>query len=140
MPYRYDFLPKPQGLVHTIPDGKYDTVFVLDCGSLFRVGDGHERLEAMGPIVNIDHHDTNDRFGRINLVDTGASSTGEIVYRILRSMRVDLNYNIAVNVYTAVFTDTGSLRYDNTGIAAFRICEEMVKAGVEPGRCGADGL
>lgn len=138
VPYRYDFLPKPRGLVHTIPDREaYDTVFVLDCGSFFRVGDGHERIAAMGPVVNIDHHDTNDRFGRVNLVDTDASSTGEIIYRILRSMKADLNHNIAVNLYTAVFTDTGSLRYDNASAAAFRICEEMVRAGVDPGRVAA---
>lgn len=137
VPYRYDFLPKPPGFVNTIPEREYDTVFVLDCGSLFRVGRGHERLAAMGPIVNIDHHDTNDRFGRVNLVDTGASSTGEIIYRILRSMKLKLNHSIAVNLYTAVFTDTGSLRYDNTSVAAFRICEEMVRAGVDPARVAA---
>lgn len=134
VPYRYDFLPKPPGFVNTIPEREYDTVFVLDCGSLFRVGEGHERLAAMGPIVNIDHHDTNDRFGRVNLVDSGASSTGEIIYRILRSMKLQPDRNIAVNLYTAVFTDTGSLRYDNTSVAAFRICEEMVRAGVDPAR------
>lgn len=137
IPYRYDFLPKPDLLVHAVPDKRYDAVFVLDCGSFFRVGDGHENIAALGPVVNIDHHDTNDRFGRINLVDADASSTGEIIYRLLRSMKAGIDHDIAVNLYTAVFTDTGSLRYDNASLMAFRICEEMVKAGVEPGRVAA---
>jgi len=135
VPYRYEFLPEPENVVHAIPDGPYDAVFVLDCGSLFRVGDGHERIAALGPVVvNIDHHETNDGFGHVNLVDSGASSTGELMYRIFRLMGIKADLRIAVNLYTAVFTDTGSLRYDNTSLAAFRICEEMVKAGVEPGR------
>jgi phosphoesterase RecJ-like protein len=47
-------------------------------------------------------------------------------------MEIDFSYNIAVNVYTAVFTDTGSLRYENAAPAAFIICEKMVEAGVKP--------
>jgi len=132
VPYRYEFLPAPAGVVHAVPDGKYDAVFVLDCGSLFRVGTGHDRIGSMAPVVNIDHHDTNDHFGAVNLVDAGASSTGEIVYRLFKSLKVKVDPDMAVNLYTAIFTDTGSLRYDNTGLEAFRICEEMVKAGVRP--------
>ncbi len=132
IPYRYEFLPAPARVVHAVPEGKYDAIFVLDCGSLFRVGSGHDRIGAMAPIVNIDHHDTNDHFGTVNLVDPGASSTGEIIYRLLKSLKVKVDPDMAVNLYTAVFTDTGSLRYDNTSLEAFKICEEMVKAGVRP--------
>lgn len=135
VPYRYEFLPGPPNVVHAIPEEKYDAVFVLDCGSLFRVGDDHERIASLAPVVvNIDHHETNDRFGHVNLVDSAASSTAEIIYRVFKLMKIKADPGIAVNLYTAVFTDTGSLRYDNTSLAAFRICEEMVKAGVEPGR------
>lgn len=134
VPYRYEFLPAPEKVVHTVPEGKYDAVFVLDCGSLFRVGEGHDQIGSLGPVVNIDHHDTNDHFGVIDLVDSGASSTGEIIYRVLGSLGVKVDPDIAINLYTAVFTDTGSLRYDNTSLEAFRICEEMVRAGVRPSR------
>jgi len=47
-------------------------------------------------------------------------------------MEIDYSYNVAVNVYTAVFTDTGSLRYENADPTAFMICEQMVEAGVKP--------
>jgi len=134
VPYRYEFLPSPDRVIHTLPVGKYDAVFILDCGSLFRVGSGHDRIGAMGPVVNIDHHDTNDHFGMIDIVDSGASSTGEIIYRLLKPLGVKVSADMAVNLYTAVFTDTGSLRYDNASLEAFRICEEMVKAGVKPSR------
>ncbi len=136
VPYRYEFLPGPP-VIHTAPSGSYDGVFVLDCGSLFRIGNGHENVTSLGPVVNIDHHDTNDFFGHINLVDSAASSTGEILYRLFKYLRVNIDRNMAVDIYTAVFTDTGSLRYDNTSINAYRVCEEMVKAGAVPSQIAA---
>lgn len=131
VPYRYGFLPGPP-VVHVIPQEVYDAVFVLDCGNLFRVGKGHESIAPAKHLVNIDHHDTNDHFGTINLVDNKASSTGEIIYRLLKYLKVGITRDMAVNIYTAVFTDTGSLRYDNTSLNAYRVCEEMVKAGASP--------
>ena len=111
---------------------RFDAVFVLDCGDLFRIGDGFERVKNMGTVISIDHHETNEAFGAINIVERGASSTAEVLYGLYKSMEIDFSYNIAVNVYTAVFTDTGSLRYENAAPAAFIICEKMVEAGVKP--------
>lgn len=133
VPYRYEFLPAPP-VTHTVPQRMFDAVFILDCGSLFRIGKGHDDIAPLKPIVNIDHHDTNDLFGAINLVDNKASSTGEIIYRLLKYLKVPIDNVMAENIYTAVFTDTGSLRYDNTSLSAYRVCEEMVKAGASPSR------
>lgn len=132
VPYRYDFLPRPPDLVHALPEETFDAVFVLDCGDLFRIGDGFEGIKNIGTIISIDHHETNEAFGAINIVERGASSTAEVLYGLYKSMKIDFSYDIAVNIYTAVFTDTGSLRYDNAAPAAFIICEKMVEAGVKP--------
>jgi bifunctional oligoribonuclease and PAP phosphatase NrnA len=132
VPYRYEFLPKPPGIFHEIPRERYDGIFVLDCGNLFRVGEGYERLKDMGLLMNIDHHNTNESFGAINLIDEKASSTAEILCDLFNSIGVSFNYNMAVNVYTAIFTDTGSFRYENTNSQAFLICEKMTRLGVDP--------
>jgi phosphoesterase RecJ-like protein len=132
VPYRYDFLPGPPELFHELPEESFDAVFVLDCGDLFRIGDGSDRIKNMGTVISIDHHETNEAFGAINIVERSASSTAEVLYGLYKSMEIDFTYNIAVNVYTAVFTDTGSLRYENAAPAAFIICEKMVEAGVKP--------
>lgn len=132
VPYRYAFLPGPADVMHQCPHEHYDVIFVVDCGNLFRVGKEHERLKSMGTIVNIDHHATNESFGSINLIDEGASSTAEMLYGLFEFMKVAVGYNVAVNIYTAVFTDTGSLRYDNTNSKAFTICEKMLSLGVRP--------
>jgi phosphoesterase RecJ-like protein len=132
VPYRYDFLPGPSEVLHTLSEETFDAVFVLDCGDLFRIGDGFEKVKNMGTVISIDHHETNEAFGEINIVERSASSTAEVLYGLYKSMEIDFTYNIAVNVYTAVFTDTGSLRYENAAPAAFIICEKMVEEGVKP--------
>lgn len=132
IPYRYTFLPKPEPVVREIPKNGYDTVIVVDCGDLARVGDRHETLNHLGYLINIDHHDTNDAFGQINIVDQRASSSAELLYLILKALGVTFSFEIAVNLYTAVLTDTGSFRYDSTTQRAFSICEEMTRFGVVP--------
>ncbi len=132
VPYRYEFLPGPADLLRVLPENSFDAVFVLDCGNLFRIGDGFERVKKIGTIISIDHHETNEAFGDINVVEREASSTAEILYRLYKSMRINFSHDVAINVYTAVFTDTGSLRYENSSPQAFMICEKMVEAGVRP--------
>lgn len=132
IPYRYKFLPAPSSITHELPKDRFDAIFVLDCGNLFRVGDGYEKLRGLGTIINIDHHDTNETFGEINLINAGTCSTAEVMYRLFHSLHVPLSYKMAINIYTAIFTDTGSFRYENTNSSAFLICEEMLRLGVSP--------
>jgi bifunctional oligoribonuclease and PAP phosphatase NrnA len=132
IPYRYRFLPAPEGIVHEIPVSGYDAAIVADCGDLSRVGDGHELLKNVGCLINVDHHEANEAFGQINIIDERASSSAEIAYLILKALDVRFTYEIAINIYAAVLTDTGSFRYDSTTQRAFRICEEMIDHGVLP--------
>ena len=132
VPYRYRFLPRPAAVLHQFPENGYDAVFVVDCGDLHRVGDSYDALKRKGVLINIDHHEANGAFGQINIIDDRASSTAEILYLILKSLEVRFTSDIAVNLYTAVVTDTGSFRYENTTERAFSICEEMIGFGVNP--------
>ena len=132
VPYRYKSLPRPAAILHQLPEGAYDGVVVVDCGSLFRVGDAHDALKQKGFLINIDHHEANEAFGQINIIDERASSTAEILYLILKALGVRFTLDIAANLYAAVLTDTGSFRYDNTTERAFSICREMISFGVSP--------
>jgi phosphoesterase RecJ-like protein len=132
VPYRYEFLPGPENIIHEIPSDPYDVILVVDCGSLLRIGNGHEKLRQMGTIVSIDHHNTNEGFGAFNLVDEHASSTAEILYSLFLSLEITITPEMAINIYTAIFTDTGSFRYENTSSSAFLIAEEMTRYGVKP--------
>jgi bifunctional oligoribonuclease and PAP phosphatase NrnA len=134
IPYQYEFLPRPRTLLGPtdLTRNGFDALFVLDCGDLHRIGDELQRFRGNSFVVNIDHHDANEAFGQLNILDDRASSTAEILYRVLKALDVAFTKEMAVNLYTAVFTDTGSLRYPNTNALAFAICQEMVQHGAVP--------
>jgi phosphoesterase RecJ-like protein len=138
IPYRYTFLPRPAPILHKVPENTYDTVVVLDCSSLARLGDEYGSVRRNRRIINIDHHEAGDPFGEINIIDARASSAAEILYLILKSLGVPFTFDIAANLYTAVMTDTGSFRYDNTTKLAFSICQEMTGFGVSPSSVAAE--
>jgi phosphoesterase RecJ-like protein len=113
-------------------------VIATDAASPERLGSVAACIEHRKLFINIDHHDTNEAFGFLNILDQRASSTAEIIYLILKSLDIKIDFNIAVNLYTAILTDTGSFRYDNTNSRAFVICEEMTHAGVVPSHVAAE--
>ena len=88
------------------------------------------QCSAIGKFINIDHHLHCERFGAINLIDSGAAATGALIHRIIKAAGHTVDYDVALCIYTAVITDTGSFRYSNANPEAFAIAGEMVACGV----------
>ena len=133
IPAVYRFLPAVEQIVgHTKEAAAYDAALSLDCGHLSRVGEVYTKVSQIPVIINIDHHITNTCFGDIQLIDPDASSTAEIVYRLIKALKAPINKAIAMAIYTGILTDTGSFRFSNTNQAAFAISQEMVQYGVKP--------
>ena len=130
LPIEYRFLPLEE-VFHEAPADMADrTVIFLDCGNIDRMpvdfltaGDNF--------VINIDHHHDNTRFGDINLVDTSASSTAEIVYELGRLLGCSFSPEIASALYVGLVTDTGKFMYENTDAGTHRIAAELIEAGVE---------
>jgi len=133
IPAVYRFLPGVSLVKQTLPQSHdWDTAVILDCGDLERIGTAVDCVRGLPQIINIDHHVTNTAFGHYRLVDSAASSSVEIVYRLLKRMNVEIDEAIANAIYTGILTDTGSFRFANTNSAAYAICSEMVQCGVDP--------
>ncbi|MCX7857505.1 MAG: bifunctional oligoribonuclease/PAP phosphatase NrnA [Deltaproteobacteria bacterium] len=132
VPYRYAFLPGPEKIEKDLKNLGQEVILVLDCGDIKRIGDEYNLLTEDRFIVNIDHHETNGMFGKINHVLKDASSTAEILYDIFMQFGAPITYEIALNIYTGIFTDTGSFRFPNTTEKCFRVCGEMLHFGVSP--------
>jgi len=111
---------------------EFDAVVALDCGDRARVGASDIDLDDNGPLINIDHHGTNDFFGDINLVDAGSSSTGELIFRVIKKAGFPMGPDVAENIFTAIQMDTGSFRYENTTPECLKIAGEMLGYGVKP--------
>ena len=113
LPVEYRFLPLEE-VFHEPPVDVVDRVLVfLDCGNIDRMPVGFlHRDEAK--ILNIDHHHDNTRFGTLNLVDTEASCTAEILFGLAKLLGAELTPEIAGALYVALVTDTGRFMYENT--------------------------
>jgi phosphoesterase RecJ-like protein len=132
IPAVYRFLPEVHRVAKEIGNLSYDLAVILDCGDLSRVGQAVSIVRQIPVIVNIDHHITNTRFGHLQLIDTSACATAEIVYRLIKQMGLSFSRPVATSIYTGILADTGSFRFSNTNGAAFAICQEMVEIGVDP--------
>ena len=133
IPAVYRFLPGVDRIQNQIDAvERFDTAVALDCGDLSRVGTEADRVAGIPTVINIDHHTTNTRFGRYQLVDVDACATSEIIHRLIQAMELEMDASMATAIYTGILTDTGSFRFSNTNQAAFAICEAMVTMGVSP--------
>ena len=107
----------------------YDAAIVMECGDLGRTGvAGLDRFF----LINIDHHPGNVGYGRLNWFNPDAAACGEMVFDLVKALGAPLTPEVAIHVYLAILTDTGSFHYANISPRTFEICKEALEAGVDP--------
>lgn len=102
----------------------------LDVGSRDRLGSLVRVLDACPMSLVIDHHASNTRFGRYNLIDTRAEATAVLVARILDRLGIPIDRDIAENLYAGLATDTGHFRHADADV--HRLAARLIDAGVRP--------
>ncbi len=108
--------------------GMYDVFFSLDCGDEERLGAAFSFFRTAGKTVCIDHHVTNSSFADVNEVHPEASSTSELLYRM---MDADLiTEETAECLYVGIALDTGIFRYPCTSPLTMRIAGDLMKKGI----------
>lgn len=135
LPKVYEFLPNI-GEAKTLDmfdkSREYDLVIAVDVASLDRLIDAQILFEKAKYSINLDHHRTNNNYGDLAIVQPKASSSGEVLYKLLKSLNWELDFNTITCIYTAILTDTGGFRFENTSAEVFRIAAELTEAGIDP--------
>lgn len=108
----------------------YTYVICVDCADYARIGEVNRLIAEDALILNIDHHATNDHYGRVNAVRKDAASTTEVIYDLVEAMDEPLDTELATCLYTGLLTDTGGFRYANTSPKVLRIASRLIAAGV----------
>ena len=111
---------------------EYDLVINVDIAAIDRACDGKILFDKAKSTVNIDHHKTNNSYGKLNFINPDASSTGEVLLDIFTNLNWKVNLDCANCLYTAILTDTGSFRFDNTKPKTFESAAKLVEIGVNP--------
>ncbi len=111
----------------------FDTVVLLECSDRKRGGDLEKILTSAHTLINIDHHLVSDAYGNVNHIDSGASSTAEIIFQLFEES--DHHFiptaEEATALYTGVVTDTGRFVHSNTTAEALRVASALVALGAD---------
>ena len=102
-----------------------DVMVTCDCASSDRLQQLLPAAKAAKELIWIDHHRSNDGLGTIPLVDPDASSTCEMVYRLVTVMGADLTDDAAVCLYAGLVTDTGRFQYQATTPDTLRVAAAL---------------
>ena len=135
VPEVYSYMPnlsKVRNIEEFDKSREYDLVINVDVAAIDRICDGKTLFDKAKFTVNIDHHKTNIAYGNLNFINPEASSTGEVLFGCFEKMDWKINLDTAVCLYTALLTDTGSFRFDNTKPSTFETAGKLVEIGVNP--------
>ncbi len=139
-PENYQWLDEKKEIIHFIPERDRDKILITEVIIILDTNQP-DRIRSLQPFVQqskaikivIDHHLDPHPFGDHYLIDDNATSTGEIIYRLITAMDKNvLNKNIAEALYIAVMTDTGSFRFPRTNPATHHIAADLLSYGVDP--------
>jgi phosphoesterase RecJ-like protein len=116
-------------LIKKEPVGDHDTFITVDCADFKRTGKVFENFGQ--PDINIDHHKTNENFGKLNLIEADEVATSAILTAHLPEWGYKITKPIAAALLTGIITDTLGFRTSNTTPEALRQCATLMETGVD---------
>lgn len=122
--YKTIYKEEQEFLTEKVGEG-FDLSIALDCADRGRIGSFANAFFSGKKTANIDHHMTNDNFADMNIVKK-ASSTGEIIYKLLTEAGIHITEKIAQDLYIAMVSDTGNFSYSNTTRECFLYTAELI--------------
>ncbi|MFH1116207.1 MAG: bifunctional oligoribonuclease/PAP phosphatase NrnA [Pseudomonadota bacterium] len=132
-PERYAFLPGRDRVLTSVEslDLEPNWIVSLDVASRARISADVEAIRSVAALINVDHHPTNNGFGDINLIDPSATSTAELVFKILRSAGYAPSSDVGKCLYTGLITDTGCFRYSGVNSNTLHLAGQILESGFD---------
>lgn len=131
-PAYLSFLPGVERVTHDLGNEAFDLVIALDASDLYRFGQlyqEHQAFLARTPVLNIDHHLGQGGCGQVNIVDTSAASTTELLVLFQQQAELPLPTEAALCLLTGLMTDTGSFQFTNTTPRTMEVAAELLRHG-----------
>jgi phosphoesterase RecJ-like protein len=117
------------GAAHLVSPDRFptepDVMVTCDCASFDRLAMLGAAATRARELIWIDHHRSNDGYGTVRVVDPDASSTCEMVFRVIEAMGGPLDRDVAISLYAGLVTDTGRFQYQATTPETLRIAARL---------------
>lgn len=127
LPFHLNFLPKFDKISDTLPLS-YDLIIYVDCADQYRVGELN--LQDVQTIC-IDHHQSNNNFADINIVDFSKGSTAEVLYDVLENQNINISKDMATCLYVGIYDDNLAFTTPRTSVATFETVTKLLKTGID---------
>jgi len=132
VPRIYQWLPKLEFLMKPDEiDFKPDQIVVVDVSEVSRIGNAANLIENNEDVITIDHHATGEPVGAIYWKDPEYPAAAEMIYDLLKFMKVPFDTELSQIVLTGISTDTGFFKYSNVNEKLFDDVGELVKSGAK---------
>lgn len=115
----------------------FDLIITVDTGDLVQLGTLYDDNKSMFmdiPVLNIDHHASNGKFGKYNLIDTSVAATTQMLTPMIQTLEKEhgeelIDEDVATLLLTGIITDTGSFQHSNTSPEAFEVAADLLERG-----------
>jgi|WetSurMetagenome_2_1015567.scaffolds.fasta_scaffold149293_1 bifunctional oligoribonuclease and PAP phosphatase NrnA len=129
---RFLFLPEVNRFIKEFDFRDFDLLVVMDAGASYMTR-YHEIypdiFKGAVPVINMDHHASNDNFGTCNIVDAASASATVVLFKFFEFCGIPITSQIATSLLCGIYNDTGSLMHSNTNLEVFQIAERLVELG-----------
>ena len=128
LPQSLDFIPRFEKISDQLP-AFFDLAISVDCGTYKRLG---FELDSSIPLINFDHHKSNNNFGVVNIVDPQKSSTAELVFEFFKHNGLYLTKDSATALYVGIYDDTLAFSLGRCDETTFEKINFLVECGASP--------
>jgi hypothetical protein len=122
----------PSQVKFTYTGGKIDFIITIDTPNLNNLGaiynDNQNQFQGK-EIINIDRHLTNGFFGTVNFVNKTSSSTTELIYKIINQLNIEMDRDMASNLYAGLAAATNNFTSYSVNADTFELAANLLKAG-----------
>jgi phosphoesterase RecJ-like protein len=130
VPKAYRHLPGTNRIVKKITKN-IDLAIAVDCSNKEILGKTYEIFKKAKLILEIDHHEFRRPFGNIALIDTQAAAVGELIFLLLKRLKINITKEIAQNLLTSIIVETNSFRLPNVRPFTFEVCTKLIKMDID---------
>lgn len=130
VPPNCQFMPQSRNFQQEFNYEDFDLYIIVDCGAHYMTKYHDKKPELLSkkiPIINIDHHASNDDFGTVNLVQRDAASTTFMLWHFFKDWQFTITPHIATCLMAGLYFDTGSFQHDNTNAEVLRCASDLTE-------------
>ncbi len=134
VPTTYEFLPNIKNAVHIEEmdlSREFDLAICLDVASIERSAEAQVLFNKAKKTINIDHHETNQGYADINIINPKAAAAAEIIVEISKTLNWKISKQTAICLYTGIVTDTGNFKFSNTTPQTMNYAGKLLSYGID---------